>query len=88
MNPVLLPVSSRHPKSSSREEICDFAHQVGLRLDTESLSQSDTVSQVLNYVESIAGDSDLILATGSLSVVAEVIESKKMLEPELYPDII
>jgi len=39
-------------------------------------------------VESIAGDSDLILATGSLSVVAEVIESKKMLEPELYPDII
>ena len=88
LNPVLLPVSSRHPKSSSREEICDSAHQVGLRLDTASLNQANTVSQVLNYVESIAGDSDLILATGSLSVVAEVIESKKMLEPELYPDII
>ena len=87
LNPVLLPVASRHPKSSSREEICDSAHQVGLRLDTESLNQANTVSQVLNYVESIAGDSDLILATGSLSVVAEVIESKKMLEPELYPDI-
>ena len=88
LDPILIPVSSRHPKSSSIESIRDSANKVGLRMNSGSKNQANTVSQALNYVESMSNDSDLILATGSLSVVAEVIEAKKNLEPELYPGII
>lgn len=88
LDPILIPVSSRHPKSSSIECIRDSANKVGLRMNSGSENHANTVSQALNYVESMTNGSDLILATGSLSVVAEVIEAKKNLEPELYPGII
>ena len=35
----------------------------------------------------LAGDGDLVLGTGSLSVAAEVIEEMRGIEPELYPYI-
>ncbi len=36
----------------------------------------------------LAGDGDLILATGSLFVAAEVREAMLGIEPEIYPDLL
>ena len=36
---------------------------------------------------SVAGVDDLVLAIGSISVAAEVIEWKENIVPELYPNI-
>ena len=35
-----------------------------------------------------AGDEDLVLATGSLFVAAEVREAVLSIEPEIYPDLL
>ena len=41
----------------------------------------------LEYALKVYSDRDLILATGSLSVVAEVSEVLKQISPEIYPDL-
>jgi len=43
--------------------------------------------EALAHAKTLAGDDDLILATGSLFIAAEVVEIEHGIEPELYPDI-
>ena len=46
-----------------------------------------SVSEGLDHAFSLAGRNDLILGTGSLSVVAEVSEVIKEISPEIYPNL-
>ena len=51
------------------------------------VSEFDDVGQATRRAVEIARDGDMVLATGSLSVVAEVMEEVTGVVPELYPDI-
>jgi folylpolyglutamate synthase/dihydropteroate synthase len=51
---------------------------------TETASSAEAVTRALD----LADDGDLILATGSLFVAAEVRERILGIEPELYPDLL
>ncbi|MDC0035557.1 Mur ligase family protein [Chloroflexi bacterium] len=80
LNPILIPVSSRHPKSVS----CEVVKKASLGCGIDTIGRYDTVSQGLDYALSIASEKDLVLATGSLSVVAEVSEAINQIPPEFY----
>ena len=53
----------------------------------EVIFQSDDVGEGTRRATEAAGVNDLVLATGSLSVVAEVMEEVKGIPAELYPNI-
>ena len=80
LKPILIPVSSRHPKSVS----CEVVKETSLCCGIDTIGRYDTVSQGLDYALSIASEKDLVLATGSLSVVAEVSEAINQISPEFY----
>ena len=80
LDPILIGVHSRHPKSIK-------SSLIELQLDDMGFRDQfffDSVSDGFDYASNISNKGDLILATGSLSVVAEVIESHKKMVPELY----
>jgi hypothetical protein len=49
---------------------------------------SNDIGVATRWALDLATTSDLILATGSLSVPAEVIEELEGIEPEMYPSIV
>ena len=83
LNPVLIPVSSRHPKAIGAE----IVRIASANCDIVTTKAYGSVSEGLDHAFSLAGQSDLILGTGSLSVVAEVSEVIKEIPPEIYPNL-
>jgi folylpolyglutamate synthase/dihydropteroate synthase len=83
LNPSLVAVRSRHPKSAGSDVIADAAREAGLRV----VFESSDVAHALRHALDLRGQDTLILATGSLSVAAEVIEEVKGMAPERYPNI-
>ena len=83
MDPVLIPVSSRHPKSI-KSEIVGTASSNCEIVTTKAFG---SVSEGLDHAFNLAGQNDLILGTGSLSVAAEVSEIIKEIPPEIYPNL-
>ena len=84
MDPRVYATRSRHPRSVSEDAICDLFQQRGLKH-----------VQVIGDVKSAgaiamqeAKSNDLILATGSLFIAAELRESILGIEPEIYPDLL
>ena len=47
--------------------------------------ESESVPEATRRALELAGEGDLVLGTGSLTVAAEVIEELEGVEPELYP---
>ena len=80
LSPVVAAVKSRHPKSATVEAVAEAAHASGL----EVALMSDDVGEATRWAVSQAGPDDLVLATGSLAVAAEVIELIEDIEPEIY----
>ena len=80
---LLIVVRSRHPRSAPTNVIAGAARDMGL----EVLFESDDVGQAVRSAMEMAREDDLVLGTGSLSVVAEVIEEINGIAPELYPDM-
>jgi len=76
-------VSSRHPKSIDSKIVKIAA----INSDIDTTREFRTVSEGLEYALKVYSDRDLILATGSLSVVAEVSEVLKQISPEIYPNL-
>ncbi|MBT3362614.1 MAG: bifunctional folylpolyglutamate synthase/dihydrofolate synthase [Chloroflexi bacterium] len=70
---------SRHPRSADISILAD-------QFATHSLivKQCPYVADAVNHAQKIAGPDDLICATGSLFIVAEVIEEVKGLSGEVY----
>ncbi len=80
LSPVVAAVRSRHPKSATGEAVAEAARASGL----EVALVSDDVGGAARWAVAQAGPNDLVLATGSLAVAAEVIELVEGIEPEIY----
>jgi dihydrofolate synthase/folylpolyglutamate synthase len=70
---------SRHPRSLPVDELVGLFKQ--------SAQKASTVAIALRMALESAGENDLVLATGSLFLTAEVRESALGIEPELYPGL-
>ena len=74
---VLLLVKSRHPKAIS---IKDFKNKT--KITNTKIIEFASVEKAIQYTKN---KNDTFLVTGSLSVVAEALESLNNITPELYP---
>jgi len=83
LNSIVIAVRSRHPRSLPKNMIAKPARELGIRVHCES---GDVASGMKQAVD-ISGPNDLILGTGSLSIVAEIIEEVEGLTPEIYYNI-
>ena len=83
LDPTVIAVQSRHPKAASVEEILESAQTAGVSVVVEH----DGVGAAARRALALAQSGDLVLGTGSLSVVGEIIEELEGIEPELYPDL-
>lgn len=81
LSPVVAAVRSRHPRSASSEAVADVCSTAGFRVEFTSEDVGDTIRRVLG----IALPDDLVLVTGSLSIVAEAVEELAGIAPEMYP---
>ena len=81
--PDVVAVRSRHPRSVSSEAVAEVVASAGLSV----VFQSDDVAEGTRYALEITDEDDLVLATGSLSVAAEVIGEVKGVPAEIYPNI-
>ena len=83
MNPVVFASRSRHPRSTTPSQIVSLFNENGIQA-TVTASSGEAVTLAMNE----ADEGDLVLATGSLFVAAEVREKMLGIEPELYPDLL
>jgi dihydrofolate synthase/folylpolyglutamate synthase len=80
---MLIATKSRHPRSASPEQVATAFSKLGL----ETL-QVETTHEGLSYAMRLAKEDDLVLATGSLFVAAEVRESALGIQGEVYPSLL
>ena len=80
---LLIATKSRHPRSASPEIVATAFSKLGLET-----FQVETTHQGLSYAMGLAKEDDLILATGSLFVAAEVRESALGIQGEVYPSLL
>ena len=83
-NPVVYATRSRHPRSVPPGDLVAQFRDQGVKQVVETPSAAEATEQAL----SLARPGDLVLATGSLFVAAEVREALLGIEPELYPDLL
>ena len=81
-DPLVFATGSRHPRSLEPGAVAAGFKDQGITA-TEASTPKEALAMALNSAE----DSDLILATGSLFLAAEVREAMLGIEPELYPDL-
>ena len=81
LSPLVLAVQSRHPRAAPSSAVSEVVSEQGLPV----VFESENVGEATRRALELAGESDLVLGTGSLSVAAEVIEEIKGVAPELYP---
>lgn len=74
--------ASRHPRSVSPSHIRGAFDEAGARA-----MSGGSVDDALELALASASANDLVLATGSLFVVAEALEYWRGLEPERYPEL-
>ena len=81
--PTVFATGSRHPRSLSPNAVAARFIDLGTSA-VEASSPAEALGQAL----AVAGTNDLVLATGSLFVAAEVREAMLGIEPEIYPDLL
>jgi dihydrofolate synthase/folylpolyglutamate synthase len=81
--PRIIVTQSRHPKSLTNLELSSALGESKIPV----LKVTNNTLDALKYAKETATASDVIIATGSLFVAAEIIEIEQGIEPELYPDI-
>ncbi len=77
---MVITTTSEHPRATDAKKLASQFRGVG----TEAVI-TETVSQALEEARNRASSQDLICATGSLFLVAEVIEKVKGITGERYP---
>ena len=77
---AVFATQSRHPRATPSEQISQAFAPYGL-----AIYPTESVTQALDVARNMATKGDLILATGSLFVAAEVREIIKGIPPETYP---
>ena len=83
LNPKIIVTESRHPKSLTDLELSEALGASKIPV----CAVTSNTHEALAHAKSLAAKDDLILATGSLFIAAEVVEIEHGIEPELYPDI-
>ena len=83
LSPTVVAVRSRHPRSAPANTIASAAREAGLSVQFES----EEIGLATRQAVEMAGEEDLVLGTGSLSVAAEIIEEIAGIDAELYPNI-
>ena len=83
LDPRVIAVRSRHPRSAPVKSIASAAREAGMPV----LFESENIAEAIERALDMAGQEDLVLGTGSLSVVAEIIEQVNGIDPELYPSL-
>jgi dihydrofolate synthase/folylpolyglutamate synthase len=83
LSPKVVAVRSRHPRSAPARDIAELVNGLGMPVIMETEKVGDAVRKAV----ALAGENDLVLGTGSLSVSAEVIEEFTGVRSELYPNI-
>ena len=83
LRPRVVAVQSRHPRASRAGPTADAVRGSGLELVAEVDSVSDGFGKALD----MARDGEIVLCTGSLSVVGEVLEIIHGIEPEIYENL-
>lgn len=81
--PVVFATASRHPRSLASKSVAEQFATLGI-----TAASTATPAEALAMALDAAGTEDLVLATGSLFVAAEVRESVLGIEPEVYPDLL
>lgn len=81
---VAIASRSRHPRSMAPGAVAEALVTGG----ATAVHEADSVGQALELARYFANDDDLILATGSLFVAAELREAVLGIEPEIYPDLL
>ncbi len=76
---TIIVTRSRHPRATKPEALVDEFAKLGVKAKV-----AEDVNKAVVEAQLKAGKKDLICATGSLFLVAEVIECIKGLRPELY----
>ena len=81
LNPVVIATASRHPRAINPAEIIQLFNDQGI-----SGESTCNVKDGLQIARAKANYKDLIIATGSLFIAAEVRELVNQLEHETYDD--
>ena len=79
---LAIAAQARHPRALGAKELSDMLKERG----TETVI-APTPSEALELARAEAGSRDLVLATGSLFLAAEVREAALGIEPETYPSL-
>lgn len=83
LGPEIIIVRSRHPRSDETMVTASLAKKLGM----DVWGQVDTVGVGFQKAVDLSKKGDLILCTGSLSVVGEVLEEIHGIIPEIYPNV-
>ncbi len=79
---LAIAAQARHPRALNVEELSRMLKERGA-----ATSIAPTPREALEMARAEAGPGDLILATGSLFLAAEVREAALGIEPEIYPSL-
>ncbi len=79
LSPKVIATRSRHPRAASTTEVAHAFASLGI-----SSLEVEPTDRALAAALVIAGEDDLVLATGSLFLAAEIREAIKGITPELY----
>ena len=77
---IIVATASRHPRSMQAVEVADLFPESGKPVLVS------TPAEALGIAMEIAEKNDLVLATGSLFLAAEIREVALGIEPEIYPE--
>ena len=77
---IIVATASRHPRSMQAVEVADLFPESGKPVLVS------TPAEALGIAMEIAEKKDLVLATGSLFLAAEIREVALGIEPEIYPE--
>ena len=83
LDPRVVAVHSRHPRSSHSSEVANVVRGLGLNL----VARFESVAEGFRHAVELAGPDELVLCTGSLAVVAETLEEIRGIEPEIYENL-
>ncbi len=81
LSPRVFAVRSRDPRSLESRAIEEAARSLGLAV----MPGPENVAAAVRRALGLAGEADLVVVAGSLTVAAEAIEEIDGVEPELYP---
>ena len=79
---LAIATQARHPRALGVEELSEMLRERGA-----ATSAAPTPREALDLARGEAGPRDLILATGSLFLAAEIREAALGIEPEIYPSL-